>query len=74
MCKKVYCKRAPYRSLGVALPPWPDPYATQDAVRGVLFCRKDSDETLKVEPPPEWGSRWRWNLVEDGLGVYFVNE
>ncbi len=54
--------------------PWPDWYATQDAVRGVLLCRKGSDQKVKVEPPHEWGQRWRWNLTEDGSGMYFVNE
>ncbi|MGO8752097.1 MAG: hypothetical protein ACLQNE_39670 [Thermoguttaceae bacterium] len=54
--------------------PWPDWFATQDAVRGVLFCKKESDEKVKVEPPASWGSRWRWNLTEDGSGIYFRKE
>ena len=51
-------------------PPWPDWYATQDPVRGVLLCDKQSDGKVRAEPPVEWGSRWRWNLTEDGMGVY----
>ena len=52
--------------------PWPtDWYATQDPVRGVLFCDRKSDREARVEPPASWGLRWRWNLVEDGSGVYF---
>jgi hypothetical protein len=54
--------------------PWPEWYAPQDPFRGVLFCDKNSDEKVKIEPPPEWGRRWRWNLVEDGSGIYFRNE
>ncbi len=53
--------------------PWEDWYATQDAVRGVLLCKRGSDEQVKVEPPPEWGRQWRWNLTEDGSGIYFQN-
>jgi len=51
--------------------PWQEWFATQDAVRGVVFCKKGSDQTVKVEPPSEWGRRWRWNLTEDGAGIYF---
>ena len=54
--------------------PFSDWYATQDGTRGVLLCDKTGNEKVKVEPPSEWGRRWRWNLVEDGSGVYFVNE
>jgi len=54
--------------------PFSDWYATQDGTRGVLFCDKQSDQRVKVEPPSEWGDRWRWNLVEDGSGVYFREE
>jgi hypothetical protein len=55
--------------------PWPDWFATQDAVRGLLFCNKaSSDEKVKVEPPRTWEQRWRWNLTEDGSGIYFRNE
>jgi hypothetical protein len=54
--------------------PWPtDWYVTQDAVRGVLFRKRDSGEHVKVEPPSAWGRRWSWNLTEDGSGVYFRN-
>jgi hypothetical protein len=70
----VYRKRAPYRSLGVALPPWLDWYATQDGIRGALLCDRESEEKVRVEPPTEWGSRWRWNVTEDGSGVYFREE
>jgi hypothetical protein len=53
--------------------PWQDWYATQDAARGVLLCNKLGDEKVKVEPPTEWGLEWRWNLTEDGSGIYFRN-
>ena len=46
--------------------PWQDWYATQDAVRGVLLCNRAGEGVVKVEPPPEWGRRWRWNVTEDG--------
>ena len=49
-------------------------YATQDGTRGVLLCERGSEEKVKVEPPSEWGRRWRWNVTEDGSGVYFVND
>ena len=32
--------------------------------------RQQSDGKVRAEPPVEWGSRWRWNLTEDGMGVY----
>ena len=64
MTDEIVIRQAPWRS---------DWYATQDIARGVLFCDKNSDETVKVEPPPEWGRHWRWNLAEDGLGIYFRN-
>ena len=54
--------------------PFPDcSPPTEDAVWGVLPCNKASDEKVKVEPPTEWGPGWRWNLTEDGTGVYFRN-
>jgi hypothetical protein len=54
--------------------PWQaDWYATQDAVREVLLCNRQGDETVEVEPPSEWGLGWRWNLTEDGSGIYFRN-
>ena len=53
--------------------PWQDWYATQDAVQGVLFCNRGGGEQVKVEPPREWRRRWRWNLTEDGSGIYFRN-
>ena len=46
--------------------PWQDWYATQDSARGVLLCHRAGEEMVKVEPPPEWGRQWRWNLTEDG--------
>ncbi len=54
--------------------PWPDWYVTQAPVRGVLFCNRQGGEQVKVEPPREWGQRWRWNLTEDGSGIYFREE
>ena len=47
--------------------PWPDWFVTQDAVPGVRFCNRQGDQKVKVEPPLEWGFRWRWNLAEDIL-------
>lgn len=35
--------------------PWPQWYATQDALRGVWLCDRASDRKAKVEPPAEWG-------------------
>ena len=32
---------------------------------------RGSDRRIVIEPPPEWGSYWAWNITEDGLGVYF---
>ena len=54
--------------------PWRDWCATQDTARGVLFCNRAGDEEVKVEPPPEWGRQRRWNLTEDGSGIYFRKE
>lgn len=54
--------------------PWQDWFVTQDAVRGVLFCNRQGNQRVKVEPPPEWGLGWRWNLTEDGSGIYFRKE
>jgi hypothetical protein len=54
--------------------PFEDWYATQDAVRGVWLCNRADDEKVKVEPPLEWGRKWRWNVVEDGTGIYFRND
>ena len=54
--------------------PWPDWFVTQDAVRGVLFCNRQSGKQVKVEPPLKWGLGWRWNLTEDGSGIYFRKE
>ena len=54
--------------------PFSDWYATQDGTRGVLLCDKNSDGKVKVEPTPSWGRRWRWNVTEDGSGVYFREE
>lgn len=53
--------------------PWPDWFVTQDAVRGVSFYNRVSGHRVEVEPPTEWGRRWRWNLTEDGSGIYFRN-
>ena len=50
--------------------PWPDWFASQDPVQGVLLCDTTSDGKVRAELPLEWGSRWRWNLTEDGTGVY----
>jgi len=58
------------RELIVHESPFPEWYATQD-VRGVWLCDRTSDQKVKVEPPPEWGRHWSWNLTEDGTGVYF---
>jgi hypothetical protein len=54
--------------------PWPDWFVTQDAIRGVLFCNRQGDRKVKVESPVSWGLGWRWNLTEDGMGVYFGGE
>ncbi len=50
-----------------------DWYATQDAIRGIWFCNRASNEKVRVEPPSEWGRKWQWNITEDGSGVYFRN-
>jgi hypothetical protein len=65
MTEQLVIHQAPWRT---------DWFATQDAARGVLFCNRQGDEQVKVEPPLEWGSRWRWNLTEDGSGIYFREE
>lgn len=55
--------------------PWSmDWYATQDGSRGVWLCDRAGGEKIRVEPPPEWGRAWRWNVVEDGSGIYFREE
>ena len=53
--------------------PWPNWFATQDAVRGVLFCNRQGDERFRAEPPPERGRKWAWNLTEEGSGIYYRN-
>lgn len=49
--------------------PWPRWYATQDSLAGVAICNKGTDEKVVVEPPPEWGRNWAWNLTENGTGI-----
>ena len=51
--------------------PWPEWFATQDVPRGVSIREKDSDRKIVLEPPPDWGPYWAWNLTEDGTGIYF---
>lgn len=49
--------------------PWPEWFATQEDVRSVWICKKDSMDKVKVEPPVAWGTAWAWNLTEDGTGI-----
>jgi hypothetical protein len=51
--------------------PFTDWFVTQDMPRGVSLCDRNSNEKIVVEPPAEWGRGWRWNLTEDGTGIYF---
>jgi hypothetical protein len=52
--------------------PFPEWFATQDRRgRGVWLVDKDSNKKVKVEPPANWGQYWRWNVTEDGRGIYF---
>ena len=53
--------------------PWQYWCASQDVARGVVLYNRTNDEKVEVEPPPKWGRHWRWNLTEDGLGIYFRN-
>ena len=58
----------------IHISPFTDWYASQDVSRGVWLCDKTSDRKVLAEPPAEWGRRWKWNLTEDGRGVYFCRE
>jgi hypothetical protein len=49
--------------------PWPDWYATQESLDGVMICNKAASEKVLIEPPKEWGHRWSWNFTEDGSGI-----
>jgi hypothetical protein len=58
----------------VHMSPYADWYATQDVSCGVWLCDKTSDRKVLVEPPTEWGRDWKWNVTEDGKGIYFRRE
>ena len=49
--------------------PWPQWFATQESLTGVVICSKDTGEKVLVEPPKEWGRHWAWNLTEDATGI-----
>ena len=49
--------------------PWPEWFATQDSLTGVVICSKITGEKVVVEPPREWGRAWTWNINEDGTGI-----
>ena len=45
-------------------------YVTQRG-GGVIAVRKGKLDAQEVfAPPQEWGDSWRWNVLEDGSGVY----
>jgi len=49
--------------------PWPEWFATQDSLTGVVICSKTTGEKVVVEPPRDWGRHWAWNITEDGTGI-----
>lgn len=61
----------PRKPLGVCIheSPWPEWFATQESLEGVMICNKLTSEKVLVEPPKEWGRNWAWNFVEDGSGI-----
>jgi hypothetical protein len=50
--------------------PWPDWYATQYSLKGVIICNRQTAEEMLVEPPKEWDDHWAWNFTEDGTGIF----
>jgi hypothetical protein len=60
-----------HRTPGVRIykSPWPEWFATQESLMGVMICNRATDEKQLVEPPKEWGIKWAWNFVEDGSGI-----
>ena len=61
----------PRKPIGVRIhkSPWPEWFATQESLDGVMIRNKATSERVLVEPPKEWGSKWAWNFAEDGSGV-----
>ena len=49
--------------------PWPDWFATQESLTGVVICSKTTGEKVVVEPPREWRRHWAWNITDDGTGI-----
>jgi len=46
-------------------------YVTQRG-RGVAVIKKGEMEAKELLAPPEsWLDTWRWNVLEDGSGIYF---